>query len=511
VENAALLRNSGLIESTGSGNLPIFPLGVYLEGGTLLNYGTIEAQGGGVGVNIVGGGTVVNHGVIADGVGGNIGEMVDFGNFLVSNSGIIEGSNYFFESGTFANTGTVTDGINLRVGGEITNSGTLNGVEGYGITLSNSGTVTGGVETTGFAGQPGTSTISNAHNGVISGSTGIYMYQGTVINAGTIIGTGGVAVDFTGEAGGLVVDDPGSVFEGKVEVSGSVGGELELASGTGIGTLAGADQQFSGFTSVAVEHGAEWNIAGQTTAYAGIEVSNNGTVTENSSDKLTIDGNVRGNGVTILDSTTLVLNGSVSSGQEISFEGGKDQLSLGDPSQFSGTITQFGPDDTIDLTGVARNKITGEHFAGGVLTLTEATGSITLAFADPSTFASGFSLSAAGSGTDITLAKVQPAVLGSNADLTFLGGTSVEELAAGSPAWLPAGIITLSPGSFILAPYENITFNTSLSASGGVPPIVNTGILHGPLPIITLAAGNSINLASLTSADFTAARLSYFP
>lgn len=422
------IRNSGFIESTGPSEFN-YQQAVYVGShGTLVNYGTIEAPNYGAGVNLFGSGTAVNHGLILGGINGDFGLPYSGGSFLVSNSGTIEGRkvftdstfqapNTFDDNGIFINSGFVDNGIALETkGGTVSNSGILNGLYGKGglMSLTNSGTVADGVNLYAITGESlaneAVGHISNQPGGVIEGTIGIYLGAGIVTNAGTIIGTDGVAIEFAGERGGTIVDDPGSVLHGKVDVTGSIGGELELAAGNRVGTLSGADQHFNGLSSIAVDAGGEWNIVGRTTAYAGMNFTNDGTVIETGADRLTVEGNLGGSGLVILDSTTLALNETVSSGQNIHFEGSDDQLSLGDPAQFEGTLTGFAMGDTIDLTHVARSKITGEKFDHGLLTLTDATGSINLTFANPAAFSNDFTLSAAGSGTDIQLTGASPAL-----------------------------------------------------------------------------------------------------
>lgn len=390
------LRFAGNALVANYGTNPNIPSPVY---GTLVNDGSLAA------VNLVGG-TLINHGLVTlleAGLG-----FMDSPDFHVVNSGTIGGT-FVYAVGTINNAGTFNS-IFLRDGGLVENSGIIAGGGIFAAaksTISNSGNIEGGVILGGPPDGPVGGVVTNARGGFISGA--VYVYEGSVINAGTIADTGGIAVQFGG-SGGRFVDDPGGIVLGKVAASNNTGAVLELASGAEIGTLSGADQQFYGFSTVAVDAGAEWNIKGKTTAYSGMSIINNGTVIENAADRLTVDGNVSGNGLVILDSTTLVLNGSVSAGQTIRLEG-SDVLSLGDPAKFDGTVAGFAAGDVIDLTGTARDKITGEHFVNGVLTLTETVGSLAITFANPASFPDGFSLSAAGSGTDIRLAAASPALL----------------------------------------------------------------------------------------------------
>ena len=91
-------------------------------------------------------------------------------------------------------------------------------------------------------------------------ATSSYAVDVTVVNAGTISGTGGVAVDLGGGVHRLVID-PGAVFKGNVVAQGS-GNTLELAAGAKVGSIKGLGSSFIGFNTVALDPSANWTVSG---------------------------------------------------------------------------------------------------------------------------------------------------------------------------------------------------------------------------------------------------------
>ena len=130
----------------------------------------------------------------------------------------------------------------------VINAGTIVGTHASGVRLGSGGSV------------------SNASSGTIIGNNdGVYLSDGTVINAGTIAsnqGTAGVAVDFHG-GNARLIDNPGAVFVGSI-LGGT--GVLELASAASAGTIAGLGSTVTNFTSLVFDTGAQWTVAGNDSA-----------------------------------------------------------------------------------------------------------------------------------------------------------------------------------------------------------------------------------------------------
>jgi len=110
------------------------------------------------------------------------------------------------------------------------------------------------------------------------------------VNAGTIGETGGgtaafyTGVGFAKGFAGLLVDEPGAVFIGKVDGGNTIGATatstLELASGASAGTLAGLGAQFVDFARITVDAGAAWTLAGANTLPAGAALGGGGTLVD---------------------------------------------------------------------------------------------------------------------------------------------------------------------------------------------------------------------------------------
>jgi hypothetical protein len=206
--------------------------------------------------------------------------------------------------GTLINDGTIISGntraIGLYNGGSVTNSGVIlgstDGIHAFGgaLTLANSGSIAGGVGGHGISIYTGY--VTNAPSGQIyGGSFGAYFYapggtlnnagtitagtsgtgvsllrSSTLINAGTIAG-GAHAVDFqakntylftySGYSGGVLIVDPGAVFNGSVTSVASLQNTLDLASGSSAGTL-NMGGSFSGFGTINIDTGATWTLEG---------------------------------------------------------------------------------------------------------------------------------------------------------------------------------------------------------------------------------------------------------
>jgi hypothetical protein len=233
------LLNQGVIEGAPGGGNGYGGTGVSLQAGTLVNQGTISGGLTGFGYSGTGvamtGGVLINQGVITSAAGGGGGPD--------QNDGLV------LSGGSVSNTGTIT-------GGQGPHGGV--GVSMTGGAFTNSGMVTGG----------------NANQG--PGGAGLYLSGATFTNAGTISGGsnsyGGMndAVQFGSLAATLAID-PGAVFDGNVAGNSAVHDVLEL-SGTAAGTLSGLGTQFTGFTTIKEDLGANWSLSGANTLGAGTEI-----------------------------------------------------------------------------------------------------------------------------------------------------------------------------------------------------------------------------------------------
>jgi hypothetical protein len=217
--------------------------GIFLnQGGSVSNSSTGRIFGGNYGIVVYNQpGTIANDGTI---VGQNRGVYLYAGG-AVGNTGLIQGGNvgvYLGNGGYVSNSGTIFSPItgikaNGGVGSTATvvNAGIITGSTGFGVYLDNGGTVVnlGSGQITGqIAGVYGAAqpvVVNNA--GIITGQIGVLFAdnQGstsnnTLINSGTIIGTGGTAVRF-GAGNDLLVLELGASFGGGV-VDGGLGSNI---------------------------------------------------------------------------------------------------------------------------------------------------------------------------------------------------------------------------------------------------------------------------------------------
>lgn len=190
----AIVSNSGTITGGSAGIFGIFTA-------TVTNTGTVS--GGTYGIYTLLGATVINSGTIS---GGDTGiQSSGIGSAVVSNSGTISGGNSGISAAavTVTNSGIISGNVGINaLDVNVANSGTISG-GAYGIysaitTVTNSGTITGhvGIDSTFFVGG-----------------------AANVINSGTIIGTGGTALQFSGNDDTLTLL-PGSRILGAIDMGG---------------------------------------------------------------------------------------------------------------------------------------------------------------------------------------------------------------------------------------------------------------------------------------------------
>ena len=252
--NGSSLDNQGTIESNW--------YGVYMYGGLITNEGTISS---GSRFSVFGRGaaiSIVNAGLISGPTG-----IKAFNGAAISNTtGTISGETGVEVSG---GTGSVVnssliaggygDGVNLGAGGSVTNT-----TGGY---------ISSGGKYSGVAISGGAGAVNNS--ATISGYRGIYCYASgtaaqTVIDSGTIIGSGGMAVAF-GTGNDLMQFQPGTALVQGIVDGGGGTNTLEFAAGTG--TLIGAGADFVNFGKGTVDSGAHWRIGGNVTLGAGIDLA----------------------------------------------------------------------------------------------------------------------------------------------------------------------------------------------------------------------------------------------
>ena len=264
---ATITAHTGiLIQGAGGGS----PASV---GGSVINFGTINSTGGGIGVGVASvGGGVTNAGTISSGLPAMVvSELTITGSvvnsnilnvnngtaaLLVSNGGSIGGS--VVNSGAISNTHTAgvaikvfpaTPGINQTISGSVINdtAGTLTAAKGIVIVgfysnalasvthdVANKGTITAGftgievLSATIGGAVTNSGTITAGQNGIqllnyTAGAAGAPSVAGGIANSGTITSTG---------AGFAGIDVVGAMVSGGV--TNSAGGSITASNGAGI-------------------------------------------------------------------------------------------------------------------------------------------------------------------------------------------------------------------------------------------------------------------------------------
>ena len=508
VEGKAVdLAAGGSVTNAATGLISGQAAGVYLTGaaGSVVNQGTILATTG-YGVELAAGGMLTNAAsALIQGYGAGV--LAD-GTVTVVNSGTVASAGFAgleFAAGLVTNTadGTITgsNGILAKAEATIVNQGLINTVYnpaggGFGVYLGAGGIVT------------------NAAGGVIDSPylAGVYVEtgSGTVINAGTIIG-GGDAVDFNGSGPNLLQIDPGAVFNGVVQASGeSIDNTLDLAAGSGTGTIYGIGSQYTGFGIVNVGAGASWLLKGSNyleenstlTNYGALTLSNSGL---SDTGAVVNDGaillnpgvmtvaSLTGTGLaTIIDTSTLTVTGEVGAGQTIAFSGSGGDFGIGDLAAMAGTIDGWGTTGTIDLTNETYGNVTGVTITGSELQVTDTSGTYNLQLDPEQNLAGLFAHQSQDStgDTELTVNDI-PCFLRGTAILTPRGEVAVEDLVAGDTVvtasgahrrldWIGTGQVLVTPGQ----------------RTAATPIIVRKGALAGNVPNrdLRITKGHSLYL-----------------
>jgi len=340
--SGALMVSGGTFINTGGLSGPAYGVRFTNLPGTVLNAGSISATS----VYLSGDKTFNSAGVL----------LTDGGQVTNSTGGAIRsnwiGVQITGAPGTVVNTGSISDaaymngaGIRLADGGVATNG--VGGVitsEWMGIQIGGVGTSIGGTvvnQGTILAADArgdgagvwihGPGAITNAVGGLITGGAfGIVAYyQTTVINQGTIFGTGFAFDAVHPGFADRIIDAPGGVFSGVVTGGNSIGSAiystLELASGASTGTIVNIGT-FTDFGRIALDAGGTWSVGG-----------------------------------------------NFATGETAAFGGTHTDLILTSPSSASGvTMTGFIATDTIALAGVT--DVTGLSFDGDTLVVSQSAG-----------------------------------------------------------------------------------------------------------------------------------------
>jgi T5SS/PEP-CTERM-associated repeat protein len=315
------------------------------------------------------------------------------------------------------------------------------------------------------------------------------------------------------------LDISGGMFEpGTLDVAGgnivlSTGGTLSTnALFRGVGNLDFAGGRLIGGSGFGIQSGEVidgFGMAGGT----GELIVNQGTVdalagTGPGQKVMTLVGTIAGQGaLNISAGSTLELNGAVLTGtpvldvnnngvliptpstQEVNFLGGSGELQLDDAAGFAGTITSFGQGDTIFLAGIS---VTGSSYSAGVLTLTDATGSIAIDL--PGSFVTdNFVVTNAGTSTAISLVDTH------NRILSWTGSAST---AFGATANWNDLSDALNPAQTAPNATDTVQFNSSNGAVTGTGTVAVLDVASTGSGALQLSNGATI-LAGTFDAGIT--------
>ena len=475
--------------------------------GTIDNAGTLEQIGGngqsgflsiGGAVTLTGGGTVLLDTIATN--GGNA-TLLGNGNTLTNTNNTIEGTG-IIGSGNVAviNDGVIdatpeggTSTLTINTLGAFSSTGTLEATNGATLALN-----VGAVAVSGLVSVAASSTLD---------LTGELTVNGTLSNFGAVSGGGATEVAFGSGTDRLIVG-PGATFGGNV-VGGGVNSTIELAAGTGAGTLNALGTTFTNFGTVIVDAGATWTVDAAssllaTTTFIGdgagstLVLSGAGTLNlANVSNFGTIDLPAGNNTVTVTDKTlsggAVTINDGASGNNTVS--------AASDTAASKGkSLTYFAGTGTDHFTGGFENdtvKVSAAAVGGDTLTGGTGTNTLTL------TSAGSANLGGVSKFPTINLAAGNSTVTVTNTTLS--GGTvTINDGASGNNSVTAAGDTSASTGKTLTynagsgtdsftGGFENDTVNVSAAAVGSDTLTGGTGT-----NTLTLTGAGSANLGGVS-------------
>ena len=457
--NAAAINANDSIDMTNSGTITGGILAIQATNtATLANSGTVSGDRLGIVANDV---EITNSGTITASGGSGLQAIAIFtltGNITNDVSGVISAT------GTAANN----DAINTADITTVDNFGLISSAGRSGIRAG------------------GNATIINETGGTITGVTGIQIrdagdgfgapVNSSVFNAGTITGTGGVAINFavTAGAGPMTLTlAPGSVINGLVL---GTGADTFQLGGKGTDTFnvdnIGPTQQYQGFTTFNKTGGSTWTLTGTGTQSWSIL---SGTLI---GDTNTFGANISNNGTIefVQDFDGTYANSISGTGDFI--KGGTGTVTLTGASTYTGTTTiSAGTLAISGAGGIANSSDVSVHAtfdisgaAGGVsIQALEGDGSVVLGgnALTVSNANGNFSGVISGAGGFVLNSGVETL----SGDNTYTGGTTINSgnltIGTGGSTGSIAGDI-VDNGALVFNRLGDFVFSGSISGTGEV-------------------------------------------
>jgi len=479
IDNGTVVVENGMLTLgafTGTGTLDVYAGATFnstssslTSGGTVVNAGTIETNGGAGGTALTfGGGTtrlVIDPGAVFVGnvnggagastlelAAGGAGVLTGLGTAKFSNFGAVvvdQGAAWSLTgSNTVAAGTTLTDNGALTASGTLVNAGTVNGplTVAAGSTLSDFGTINGVVT---FAGGgmlqlQSTGAINGSVNlgggtldivggtGTISGLTDT---SGTVSANGSTFGVSNIAAITVEKAASWQLAGAGSINTANgAAIFGKLSGTSLNLDGGGMLTVSGSSaslQMLSGLTlqgtslTVAGNAGVEVGKVGvltknAVTVDAGNTMSGSGTVAAAVIDNgtvsalggtLAVTGKLSGSGTAVLGNGAVLSSQGALAVANVTFGAGSagQTLVLGTTAGDTSVIAGFGGGDTIDVQHVTLASLS---FAAGKLKLMDGSGVVKLTLSLSGTYTkANFALASDGQGGTDVLGVGLPALM----------------------------------------------------------------------------------------------------